>query len=131
MSRQLNGSVELTALVHVRMEVKGQNGKVMGTFIPDIVNTADVVEKKDQNPGVYIPVIVWINDEENERGQIGSIKQSLPSKIYKEMDKEKAKEVSKELPYLGNLKDFSGGGGQASGAAASGTYTPDSDDLPF
>ena len=83
MSKRLDGSIGLSVLKHVRMEVDGQNGKVMGTFIPDKVNHADVVKLKDGGTGVFIPVVVWINDEENDRQQIGSIKQSLPTEVYK------------------------------------------------
>lgn len=130
-NRMLNGQLGLDKLIHVRMTKKGKDGKpVIGTFIPDDVNHIDVV-KKDDNTFINVPVIVWVNEEENERGQHGSIKQSLSSQKYKSMEKEAAKELSNSLPYLGNLKDFSAGSSETTNDAGGGQTFEESDDLPF
>jgi len=136
MSKKLNGSIELTMLNCVRMKTpKG----AMGTFIPDeLGNNVEIV--KSTKEGVeteraFVAIVVWINDEENERGQIASIKQSLPSGTYKKIKEEKGKDeankISNDLPYLGNLKDFSSESSNTSNVAAPGVFSPESDDLPF
>jgi len=125
--RNLNGSIELTKLIHVKMEMKGQSGNlVKGIFIPFEPNYVI----KGKKGGAYINIINFINDEVDQYGNIASIKQSVDSKTYKDADEEEKKKL-KELPYLGNLKDFSGSGSENEGAASESVFTPESDDLPF
>jgi len=132
MSKKLNGSVDLTKFIHYRMKTKKGT---MGTFIPDEQNNLTVKKDKEDAEHAYADVVVWINDKENDRGQIGSIKLSLSSEEYKKIVADKGKDeaikISKELPYLGNLKDFSGGSNETSNAAAPGTFEENADDLPF
>ena len=133
MSRKLSGSIELTKLVNIRMKTKEGT---LGTFIPDELNHLDIVKNEEtKTDRAFISVDIWINDEENEHGQIGSIKQKFTSKKYKTLVKDEstdiANEKSKESPYLGNLKDFSGGSNENTGAAAEGTFDENADDLPF
>lgn len=132
MGKKLNGSIDLTKFKHYRMKTKKGT---LGTFIPDELN--DLTVKKDDkgDEHAYAEVVVWINDEENDRGQIGSIKLSLKSESYKALvektSKDEANKISKELPYLGNLKDFSGSSAEASNAVKSGTFDEGDNDLPF
>ncbi len=133
MSRKLSGSIELTKLVNIRMKTKKGT---LGTFIPDELNHLEIIKNAEtKTDRAFIPVDVWINDEENTHGQIGSIKQKLNTTDYKALVKEKSKEeaneASKKLPYLGNLKDFSSGSNENTGAAANGTFDEQSADLPF
>ena len=132
MSKKLNGSVDLTKFKHYRMKTKKGT---LGTFIPDGLNDLTIKKDKDDVEHAYADVVVWINDKENNNGQIGSIKLSLKSETYKALvekdGKDAANKVSKDLPYLGNLKDFSGGSTETSNAVESGTFEEGSDDLPF
>jgi hypothetical protein len=132
MSRKLNGQIELHKLAHVLMTKKGKSGNpVKGMFIPFEVNNIEVIEK-DDNTFINVPIVVWTNDEANEHGQHGSIKQSLSSEKYKSMEKEAAIALSKDLPYLANLKDFSGTSNETTNNIGDGkVYEDDGDDLPF
>lgn len=125
--RRLSGSIALTKLIHVPMEVTGKSGnKVKGIFIPIPQN--HLVEGKEG--ALYANINVVIKDEEDQYGQHGFISQTVDSKIYKAAT-DTEKEEFKKLPILGNLKDFSGGGNDSSGAASTNVFTPGSDDLPF
>lgn len=125
--RRLSGSIALTKLIHVPMEVTGKSGnKVKGIFIPIPQN--HLFEGKEG--ALYANINVVIKDEEDQYGQHGFISQTVDSKIYKAAT-DTEKEEFKKLPILGNLKDFSGGGNDSSGAASTNVFTPDSDDLPF
>ena len=128
MNKTYSGSVALTKLVHVKMKVKGKNGDVEGLFIPADANY--LVRGKEG--ALYLPVRVYTRDEADQYGQNGFISQSVDSKVWKEADDEK-KEVLKQLPILGNIKDFTAGGhNDAAGDAGGGeTFTLESDDLPF
>lgn len=129
MSKQLSGSIALTKLQHVLMEVEGQNGKVEGLFIP-IKNNHLVKGKGD---GVYLDVTVFVNDQEDQYGNIASIKQNskIGGKKWSEHTDEEKAQV-KAFPYLGNLKDFSGGGqNEASGNAGEGKKFSAGDSVPF
>lgn len=125
--RRLSGSIALTKLIHVPYEVKGKSGKmVKGIFIP--IEPNHLVEGKEG--ALYANINVVIKDEEDQYGQHGFISQTVDSKVYKAAT-DAEKEEFKKLPILGNLKDFSGGGNDNSGAASTNVFTPDSDDLPF
>jgi hypothetical protein len=80
---------------------------------------------------VYLNVSVIVRDEADQYGQNGFISQKLSTEKYKELGAEKAKEI--KLPILGNIKDFSGGGNDGSGATyvAEPVNPEESDDLPF
>lgn len=126
--RRLSGSIALTKLIHVRMEVTGNSGnKVPGIFIPTEQNNL----VKGKEGALYMNINVVTKTEEDQYGQHGFISQTVDSKVYKTATDEQ-KEEFKKLPILGNLKDFSGGGGNDnSGAASDNVFTPESDDLPF
>lgn len=125
--RRLSGSIAITKLIHVPMEVTGKSGnKVPGVFIPTEQNHL----VKGKEGALYANINVVIKKEADQYGQHGFISQSVDSKIYKAATDEQ-KEEFKKLPILGNLKDFSGGGNDNSGAASDNVFTPESDDLPF
>lgn len=137
--KQLSGSLALTRLVHVVMEKKGKGGKmVKGLFIPIEANM--LIEGKPNEEGVtpiYMPINVRYKVVADERGQNGFVSKTIDSKTYKAMT-DAEKEASKALsPILGNIKDFSSGGGAAvadtKGDVGQGqVFNADSDDdLPF
>ncbi|AMR34183.1 hypothetical protein A0256_23385 [Mucilaginibacter sp. PAMC 26640] len=124
--KKLSGSIALTKMLHVMMDKKGSNGNlVRGIFIP---LEANMLTEKDK--AVYVGLNVVIRDEQDQYGQNGFIAKTTDSKIWKTLD-DAGKETAKKLsPILGNLKDFTGGGNDASGAASA-TVVSDEDDLPF
>jgi len=125
--RILSGSIALSKLVHVKMEVDGKKGKVPGIFIPT-ANNHLVIGKEG---ALYLPVSVIVRNEADQYGQHGFIAQSVDSKVWKASTDEQ-KEVFKKLPVMGNIKDFSGDSNDNTGAASEETYTPgDGKDLPF
>jgi len=126
MSRRLSGSIALTKLKSVITERKGKSGMIKGLFIPLDINYLIVLEDKDGNTAVYLPVTVGVNDDEDNYGQIGFIAQSVDSKIYKAANEEQ-KEVFKKLPFLGNLKEFNKTVSTNDSAPAAAAE----DDLPF
>lgn len=124
--RTLSGSIALTKLTHVMMEKKGKTGMIKGIFIPIELNGLETKED-----AVYLPIRVTAKDETDSYGQNGFIAKSVKrSKKWSEMT-EAEKESEKGLtPILGNLKDFSMGGGNDAAGAASAPVSED-DDLPF
>lgn len=124
--RRLSGSLAITKLIHVPMEVNGKSGKVKGIFIPTDVN--HLVQGKEG--ALYLNINAVIKDEEDQYGQHGFVSQTVDSKKYKNAT-DAQKEEFQKLPILGNLKDFSGGGNDNTGAASEKVFTPDSNDLPF
>ena len=125
--KNYSGSLALTKLIHVRMEVKGKSGKmVKGIFIP--VEENYLVEGKEN--ALYMPIRAIVKDTQDDRGQNGFISQSVDTKVYKEAT-DAQKETFKKMPILGNLKDFSEGGNDNAGQKSDQIFTPQSDDLPF
>lgn len=127
MSRKLNGEIGLHKLTHVIQKSKKGADCIV---IPLEINNIEVFEK-DGKKFYNLPIVVWTNQEANEHGQHGSIKQSLSSEKYKSMEKEKAIELSKDLPYLANLKDFSGTSNEVTNDVGAGETYNEGDDLPF
>jgi hypothetical protein len=127
-NKNYSGSIELTKLNCVRMKTpKGTEG----IFIPIEHNYLIQGKEKDGKIPVYMNIRIIVRPEPDQYGQDGFISQSVDSKIYKEASEEQ-KEVFKNLPILGNIKDFSGGGGgEASGMQSTKTFDPKDDDLPF
>lgn len=123
MQKNYSGSLALTKLVHVKFKMKGKSGNdVEGLFIP--IDANYLVKGKPDNEGntpIYMPIRVITKSEQDQYGQNGFVSQSVDSK----------KGVLKKLPILGNIKDFSGGGNDATGAASDQTFDEDSNDLPF
>jgi hypothetical protein len=126
MTKNLNGSINLAKLSHVRMTTK-KGAKCL--LIPIEANLLE----EDENGNVYMPIRVRYEPEGDKYGQNGFIAKSTPSKLYKEMD-DAAKEAAKaKNPILGSIKDFSGSGDQPTGQASAETFDQDGDtsDLPF
>ena len=122
MDKNYSGSIALTKLKHVVRKSK-KGAKII--VIP--VEENYLVEGKDN--AFYMPVRVITKAEEDQYGQHGFVSQSVDSKVYNAASEEE-KEEFKKLPILGNIKDFSGGGNDSSGAADNEIEASD-DDLPF
>jgi hypothetical protein len=122
--KNYSGSIALTKLVSVELEMKGKDGPVKGLFIPFAKN---YITQKDG--AAYLSINVAVHDSPDKFGQDGFIAHKMDSETYKAMDKEEAKAL--KLPILGNFKNFAGGTkSDASGVASDECLTPESD-LPF
>ena len=82
--------------------------------------------------GVYMDVSIFLNDEKDDYGNDGSIKQNAGApegKKWADLSDEE-KEAIKALPYIGNVKrnSRSGSGGSFDDAKE---VDPETDDLPF
>lgn len=124
--QSLSGSLVLTKLKHVLMTKKGKDGQpVEGIFIPIEVNKLLKKEK-----AVYMNCSVAIKDEPDQYDQIAFMQQRS-SKPWKDMSDEE-KEESKQLPYLGNFRDFQySSNDDNSGDAGGGETFDEEDSLPF
>lgn len=129
--KTLSGSLALTKLIHVSMEVNGKNGKVKGLFIPIEQNYFVVGKEKDGVTPIYMPIQIVMHDERNENGQDGFVSQKGNVK-WKDATEAQKEEFNK-LPILGNVIDWSKGGdsNDTGGAASTNVFDPESDDLPF
>ena len=117
-----NGSLALTKLQSAIITTKKGNKAIV---IP--IDENFLVEK---DGAVYIQLSVIVREEQDQYGQNGFISQSVSSEKYKELGKEKVKELS--LPILGNIKDFQSGGNDNSGTTTiEGNTDPEYDDLPW
>lgn len=115
-----NGSIALTKLNSAIITTKKGNRAII---IP--IEENYLLEK---DGAIYMSVNVITKDEQDQYGQNGFISQTLPSDKYKELGKDKAKEIS--LPILGNIKNFQSN--DSSGAEViQGETNPEDDDLPF
>lgn len=127
--RQLSGSIALTKLTHVLKEMPGKDKKpVLCLVIPVESNGLEVKDK-----AVYMGVRVTTKDEADKYDQHGFISKSVKrEKKWSEMS-DTEKEAEKLLtPILGNIKDFSSGGGASdTSGAASSEVLGEEDDLPF
>jgi hypothetical protein len=119
-----SGSIALTKLVSVEMEMNGKTGKVKGIFIPYAQN---YIEQKEG--AAYLSVNVVVSDEPDKYQQNGFISHKMDSKTYKAMPESERKEI--KLPILGNIKNFAtGSSNDNSGKVTDECLTPESD-LPF
>lgn len=124
MSKIYSVSIDLEKLVHAKIKTKkGANALV----IPLDENRIFSGEK-----GSYLNATIFVNDEVNEYGQIGSIKQNASAPKGKKWSdlSEEEKQAIKELPYLGNISE-QGGGGSSDGFEDTKEADPETDDLPF
>lgn len=121
--KRLSGSIALTKLESAIITTKKGNKAIL---IP--IDSNYLTEK---DGAVYMSVGVVVKDETDTYGQNGFISQNLSSDKYKELGKEEAGKI--KLPILGNIKDFSSGGNDASGTTHIATpIDPNDDDsLPF
>lgn len=137
----LSGQISLTRMTHVIMEKKGKGGKkVRGLFIPIEKNLLEEIEYETKDKGkvkeVVIPVSIVVKPETDDRGQDGFIGKNVPNEIYKNASDKEKEDFKQYTPILGNLKDWSRGGGssapQVSDAGGGEVFDADSDDdLPF
>ena len=132
MNRSLSGSIAITKLKHTIRKYKNKAGKEIECLvIPIGVN--HMVRGKES--ACYLPVRVIVRDEADDYGQHGFISQSVDSKTWKEASEQQRGEF-KDLPILGNIKDFDRSAADASGQMTE-PLEPEpntdnkSDDLPF
>lgn len=118
-----SGSLALTKLKSAIITTKKGNRAIV---IP--IDENYLTEK---DGAIYLPISVIAKDKQDQYGQNGFISQSVSSEKYKELGKDKVKELG--LPILGNIKDFENGGNDSSGATQlEGQTDPEEDDsLPF
>ena len=118
-----SGSLALTKLHSAIITTKKGNRAIV---IP--IDENYLTEK---DGAIYLPISVIAKDKQDQYGQNGFISQSVSSEKYKELGKDKVKELG--LPILGNIKDFENGGNDSSGATQlEGQTDPEEDDsLPF
>ena len=115
-----SGSIALTKLKSALITTKKGTRAIVITIEDNYL-----VEK---DGAVYLPLSLNVKDETNQYGQNGFISQSISSEVYKELGKDKVRELS--LPILGNIKNFNNDGANATTIA--GTTDPEEDDdLPF
>src|SRR5574343_1942946 len=89
----IGGKINLQALIHTKMEVKGKSGQVKGIFIPFAHNHIHEGEK-----GCYLDLVAFELKEAKEY-QTHLVKQSLPKTVREKMtDDEK-----KNQPIIGSL----------------------------
>jgi len=117
------GSLNLSALVHVKMEVKGKSGdKVKGIFVPLSANRITETEKG----GIYLNLVAFEMKEKKDWGT-HIVKQSLSKEERSKM----SEEDQKSMPILGNLNIDNTPSETVNNAADGKTFTEESDDLPF
>lgn len=130
--KNYSASIALTKLKHVKMKAKGKKGEVEGLFIPIKANYLIEGKENDGEKPVYMNIALVIRDEEDSYGQIGFIPQkgTIDGKKWKELTEEE-KNLLKELPILGNIKDWSSNSDDTGGDAGAGQTFGENDDLPF
>ena len=121
--KRLSGSIALTKLESAIITTKKGNKAIL------IPIDSNYLTEKDGS--VYLNIGVMVRETQDQYGQNGFISHQLSSDKYKELGAEKAKEI--KLPILGNIKDFSGGGNDNSGAThiVEPINPEESDDLLF
>lgn len=119
--KNYSGSIALTKLKSALITTKKGNRAII---IPLEENY--LIEK---DGAVYLPLNVVVKSETDQYGQNGFIGQTLPTEKYKELGKDKAKELN--LPILGNIKYFSTSNDSENVTEVQGKVDPESDDLPF
>ena len=120
--KNLSGSIALTKL-HSAFYTTKKGAKCL--LIP--INENHLQEK---DGAVYMSVSVVVRDEQDKYGQNGFIAQNVGSDKYKELGKEKVKDLN--LPILGNIKDFTVSNNNDSSAVHDAVIIEgEEDDLPF
>lgn len=79
MSKMLIGSIDLNKVDKSKIITKDKNGKPF------------------ENGAKYLNVVVWVNDQEDNYGNIASIQQSISKE---------ERESGVKATYIGNLKDL-------------------------
>ena len=103
MNRTLLGSMAITKLQHRVEKRKTKTGEqITGLFIPCELNHF-VAGKNDT---WYMPIKILLRPEPDKYGQDGFVSLTVDAKTYKDASDEQRQQF-KELPILGNIKDFS------------------------
>ena len=119
----ITGKLNLAALIHVKMEVNGKQGKTAGIFLP--IKNNSLFEGKEG--AVYLD-IVGFEYKEPKDFATHMIKQSFSKEALGKMSDEE----KKALPILGNVKVGDGGHKDAVNDAEPGkVFDPTIDNLPF
>jgi len=103
MSRMLVGSIDLSKIDKKRVITKDKDGKPF------------------QNGGKYYNVVVWVNDEVDQYGNIASVQESITKE---------EREQGVKSTYIGNLKDPNVQNEPKNANVPVG-QAPEDDDLPF
>lgn len=120
--KNLSGSIALTKLQSAFYTTK-KGAKCL--LIP-----IDENHLQEKDGAVYMAVSVVVRDEQDKYGQNGFIAQNVGSEKYKELGKEKVKDLN--LPILGNIKDFTTTNNNDSSAVHDAVIIEgEEDDLPF
>ncbi len=122
-NKTLTGSIALTKLNQaVIVDKKNKAGEMVKCVLLPV--DGNHLTLKDGS--VYMDVRVVIREEADQYGQNGFIAKSLPSEVYN-ANKSNTDWLNSNQPILGNLKDWSQGGGNSAPAQT----IDDDDDLPF
>lgn len=121
--KNLSGSIALTKLQSAFYTTK-KGSKCL--LIP--INENHLQEK---DGAIYMSISVIVRDEQDKYGQNGFIAQNVGSEKYKELGKEKVKDLN--LPILGSIKDFTITNNSDSSAIHDAVIIEgeETDDLPF
>ena len=119
----VNGSIELTKLKNFIMTTK-KGAKCV--CIP--IEQNFLFEGKDDR--VYMNFVQFLNEEADDYGNIGSLKQSgaIKDKKWSELTEEEKATIN-SLPYIGNVKELKASTGESNTAAV--IKEGEEDDLPF
>lgn len=102
----LVGSIDLSKVDKTKIVTKDKNGKLF------------------ENGAKYLNVVVWINDEADQYGNMASIQESITKE---------ERESGKKANYIGNLKNIQGQNlsQNTTNDALKDNSNNDEDDLPF
>lgn len=117
----IKGRINLQALIHTKMEVKGKNGQVKGIFIPFVNNHIFEGEK-----GCYLDLVAYPLKEAKDY-QTHLVKQSLPKEVRDQMTDEQ----KRDQPIIGSLNTASPAPSEANNDVNGGKVASPDDDLPF
>jgi len=117
----VTGSLNLSALKHIKMKAKGQNGEVDGLFIPIKANKLFASEKGN----TYLNLVAFEMKEKKDYGT-HIVKQSL----NKEEREKMTDEEKREMPILGNL-NVDNSPAETSNDEGDGKTFKQDDEVPF
>lgn len=106
MSKMLVGSIDLSKIDKNKIITKDKNGQPF------------------QNGGKYLNVVVWVNDETDQYGNIASVQQGISKE---------ERESGVKATYIGNLKEIGGDNeqNQSNQTSQQSNGSDDDDNLPF
>jgi len=106
MAKMLFGSIDVSKIEKSKIVTKDSNGQPF------------------KNGGQYLNVVVWVNDQDDQYGNIASIQQSISKE---------EREQGVKATYIGNLKEYRQNNQQQSAPQqnANPVSSEEQDDLPF